>query len=553
MPRRSGAVVLGLGLLAGCPDATAPSTDGTSDAGAAKPTTTPSAMRQEAHRKAFAELLGLAERALLAADPIAAADIGHGELSPTPVTAGRLQTIRDPADAAWTTAADIDERMLDVRQRAVLRTIRFALARIRDATHRRAPWRADPEWIVVETTRLLDAIDSAAAGGACERCASALSALADELEPAGTELAAASLPVLTAAEHDLGAMIERVDRLGRDPALGEASRAAAAALRELRERYAAVGRHLPKAARQGFDGPFGPALPTPEEVVRLPERLEADVLRRRLEVEENLAVPVDRLFAEVGQTIERLKLMRDRTEASGAESPSVVDVPRCDRVWAPIARWAAKQPGLADTTTLDCHAVASRLGGARVTDAALGVLLVKRGVVEPSRRARRRAQAPVVAAVEGRVAPPSHRHAMTIAVLTQVARADAEPPSWANAAVRSSIDAALRDLCDTAAALWIHGGLGDDATLEDRLRPFCPSPVDETIGRAQARPRQALQALGLVRVGTGPADIAALEGFWWSPLGLVEVLADPLTLSVPDVPRSVQLEHVRDSSDEDAP
>ncbi|HWB74444.1 MAG TPA: hypothetical protein VG755_05805, partial [Nannocystaceae bacterium] len=167
-------------------------------------------------------------------------------------------------------------------------------------------------------------------------------------------------------------------------------------------------------------------------------------------------------------------------------------------------------------------------------DVDLAIALVHLGVVEPTELAQRRRTDPVLARIGGAIAPASHRHALTIAALSGLGRTDARARALASA---------THDLCLAITALWVHGELGDDAKLGERLGPACASRnVDAWIADALARPQRALAGLGLSLLALGPADAVALEQFWWVPIGLVIPLARP---SAPvETPVDIQTERL---------
>jgi hypothetical protein len=116
-------------------------------------------------------------------------------------------------------------------------------------------------------------------------------------------------------------------------------------------------------------------------------------------------------------------------------------------------------------------------------------------------------------------------HAQTLAVVTGLA-----DPGARALALRDAADA----LCRTATALAVHAALYEGAEptgpsgLAAALGPACDHrPVDAWIADALARPRASLDALGLTLLGLGPADVVALERYWWLPIGLVVPTARP--------------------------
>jgi hypothetical protein len=294
------------------------------------------------------------------------------------------------------------------------------------------------------------------------------------------------------------------------------STALTTAIAEADARLAAIAAALPQAKAATHEDRVARAV-EPADVRKLPGRLGDTALRRRLEVEESETRTTKALFAEVLATAKSLMAMR-----AGADVPrtgrAVVTPERCASVWAKVNDYAAKQPALR-AAKIDCAAFVSRVKGLEIGDTPLLDAIVHAGVVEPTRRARRRAELPVLALVGGQVAPASHMHAQTLAVAAGLG----DPGARALA-----LQSAGESLCRAATALAVHGELFDDATLATVLGPACDHrPIDTWIADAIARPRTSLDGLGLTLVGLGPADAVALERYWWLPIGLVVPTARP--------------------------
>src|SRR5690606_3059395 len=135
-----------------------------------------------------------------------------------------------------------------------------------------------------------------------------------------------------------------------------------------------------------------------------------------------------------------------------------------------------------------------------------------------------------VALVRGRAAPLAQALVLQIAIASGSGR-----PAVERHALREAHGLA----CLAAAAVWIHGGRGDAHGSDDaptaRLPAHGRGDGTALVDAAQARARAALQGLGFVLLGDGPADAAALDRYWWAPMGLVRDLALP-----PMVPAEVQ-------------
>ena len=101
-----------------------------------------------------------------------------------------------------------------------------------------------------------------------------------------------------------------------------------------------------------------------------------------------------------------------------------------------------------------------------------------------------------VALVQGRAAPLAQALTLEIALASGMGRSTAG---------REALHEAHRVACLAAAAVWIHGELGDDDQLRARLDPLACGELDPLLRQAQARPRAALRGLGLVLLLTTAA------------------------------------------------
>jgi hypothetical protein len=367
---------------------------------------------------------------------------------------------------------------------------------------------------VVEAVRVVEALEVDAADGACEACAEALPALAEDVATTLRHLGASSTPAVAAAREDLSALARRVAKL-------PGGETAATACTEAVQRLAAIATVLPAAATIDHGQPI-PAAKTPADVKRLPPRLTKVELRRRLGVTEDEGASAADLFRGLGPAIKHVEAMARARRGKGREAASPVDEGRCEVVWVRISHYARMHDEL--TTKHDCEAVVRRLDGRRLTEAALMVALVDFELIDPTRSARQRKEAPIVALLTGRLAPSSQRHALRLAILAGLSGGDD--------ALVVALDEARGAACLAATAVWIHGEVGSDDELGTRLKEHCAlrTPA-EWIAAAEARPMAALQGLPLRRLGEGPAEVVPLQHYWWAPSGLLDVLSRPELLA----------------------
>ena len=505
--------LVGLALVAGCRD-----DEQEKSPPAAKPD--PAEFRAQAHRQAFDRLVPLAQATLQPADPVAAAQRGLAELAAPPLSLTRRAAIDPAYDTAWLEAQDIDGDALEPAPAMLLKAIRFALTRVHDQRGKNDPARTDLGWAIHEAERFVSALEWDATADACPPCNAALAGLGSELAAAGRILGASSQPSLQASHADLLALRGRIEALSTAvPSLRDGARATNAELTTLADAVQTQLGQLPATATTTWREAVRPA--GGKKLARLPNRLGAETLRRRLDVEESVTMPLERAFTRLGPAVGRLQHMRDAVPPAvkaASDPPAPVTVARCQPALERIREWAGRHPRLT-AGNVDCEQLVRRLGPEPMTDAQLLLALVRWGLVEPARLARMRDEAAVLALVTGRIAPDSQAHATTIAVLAGMEE---------SAALILALDGAHHAVCLAATALWIHAELGTDAALTQRLESECAQrPPDQWIADAEARPRRALAGLGLMHMGTGPAEVVALERYWWAPIGMVADLANP--------------------------
>lgn len=503
---RAPRLALALSLGAGCP----------SDSEVAgPPTPTPPAaetaeFRAKAHADAYARLVPLARRAFELADPVTDAVLADVPLHPRPFSVGGRAALRKAVDAAWIEAAEIRAELLPPETALLLRVIRFGLSRLRDEQQRRPSTRTDPAVGARATAALVDEVTWRGPG--CAGCDEALAAAGPELDAALADLGATTPARARATAAQCETLRDRVlawRRAHPDPERWTGAVALEAALDRARDRLVAVAGALDHATVTSPLPEGLRAARAPADAVRLPDRLGAAELRRSLDVHESETRDAATLFAELLGAAAQLAALPDPAPVDAA-AVTPVDAERCAAAWAPLAAYAKTMPVL--VAEFDCTRDRLRLPQA-ADDVDLVRALVLAGIVEPTRRATRAHTEPLLARVAGDIAPASHRHALSLAVLSGAKQTEARARAG---------KAARTDVCTALVALWIHGEQGDDAALRERLAGPCRGiEFGPQIDAVLARPEASLAGLGLVMLAMGPADAVALERGWWLPLGLV--------------------------------
>lgn len=482
-----GTLVLALGLVTACPGEDDP---GPPRGPVAEPAEKTLELRTQAQREALQRLVPKVATLGALEDPVTAAVREGTPPRMPPLTAKDRNALRDALEAADREAKGLTPRLLEPTERVVAIASMFAINRARDLYLHHAPWADDPTWVTREATLVVEQLEVASRrAGTCTHCAAALPSLAATMEAMAERVKSSSAPRAAAAASDARALAARVRAL---PGLPDET--AARAL----EAFATAMETLSGA----------------------PARWETKVLQRQLEVEENLSErPVD-LYEGLGSAVATLAALSRKHPVSPEDPPTPVTLARCTEAYAEIQRVVASQEAL-DPGDFDCTRFTSGLGTTPLDDSGLRIALVDAALVAPHREAAIRALPPALAAIGGRIARGSQRHTLRTAILL----ADEALAPAAARALSAELDAA----CLTAAALWIHGGLGDDDALAKQLAPHCPQETSAYIAQAEARPRQALEGLALARVPQGPAGVVPLDKLWWLPLGLVQDVALPPT------------------------
>lgn len=529
----SASLALGLGLL-GCPGEP-PRHEGdpaTKAAGSEAAVPDPE-FRREAHAKALAALRELSLPALRQLDPVAAAEVEGTPLHPPGFGPAARAGLRKALDAAQRQAEGIGPELLSPADGVLLRVLSHAIERGRHRLER-PPWRDDPGALVDAVQPYAQALQRRVAAAQCDD-GCGLAELGPALEAGLGDVGAAAPATLAAAREDLAALRSELSRAcGAAAAAGVGApvneRAAKhpllaacpeldATLHRIDARLEPAVAALAAAPEEPWERVVSPSAPAAWK--RRPARWSAARLRGALEEEEAYGLPPPQLFELAERTVARLRAMQQRDAASGGAPPDPVlarpfDAAACEAGWAPLRGWIEGQAaGL--VSELDC-AAAPWSSSPQADDVELVHHMLVHGVVEPTRRARVAATGSDVAMVQGRAAPLAQALVLEIAIASGSGRA--------TAAMRA-LQQAHHRACLAAAAVWVHGELGDVAQLGERLAAHACGEPSALVAAAEARPRAALRGLGLVLIGDGPAEAAALDRYPWAPIGLVHDLAVP--------------------------
>lgn len=521
-------------LLLGCPDRDSASQADAEDRATTPAPSEPEAFRRRAHEQALAALRAEAPFALRRLDPVAAAEVEGTPLHPPRFGPSARAARREALAEVQRQAEGIRAELLSPPDAVVLRVLLRALER-GEQHLRRPPWRDDPRALVHAVEPYLHALRRRIAAGECDD-GCGLAELGPALREGLAELGAASEPAAAAAHEDLAALRQAlpgwVEGLPATHPLVTAVPAVQATLVELEATLGRVIAALPTATEVAWDVPVAPAKDGAWK--RRPARWGATRLRQVLAHEEAYGLDPRVLLERAEGTLMRLGAMIDRDARAHAEAKAKASerppLPRppfrplgpaaCETAWAPLQAWARAQ---GQVPALDCDTALHGLPrDPAPTDDALVLHLVEHGLVEPTRASVVAATGVDVALVRGRAAPLAQGLVLQIAITAGSGHRGAE---------LLVLDRARERLCLAAAAVWIHGELGEVDALVPRLTAHGCTDVPALVAEAEARPRAALHGLGLLLLGEGPADAAALDRYWWAPMGLVRDLA------IPPVPR----------------
>jgi len=483
-------------------------------------TKTPDKAKGRTTKSAMGGEFSLTTTMLVLDAPVAAAALGHGSLRPEPIAGTALSELREAYEKATPELDGVDVDALDGEARGVVAALRFAHARVAEKLGEQNPARSDLGYAVGAAQRFLDEAEYEVVRGEGD-CKDGLKALGEMLTAAGKELGASSLESLEAAQQDLGALRARIQALPtlavkEDPALGDAIADAIAALDGLAD---LTGKRLAALASAELGAWGQPITPAGDGTAlrRLPAVLGVEELRRRLELEEGMVVErvedvLEALLAGVAriETLADEKKLRLETPSKGGGSR--VDKARCDSLASPIRGWA--KAAKRTKVKIDCDAIVRKYGGAKASQAEIGLEIMDSGVLEPTRNRRREKAKLPMSLVSGNILPTSQRDAAAIAMLLA---AGTRP------AMERAVQRALKDACLSAAALWYHAELGGAARLRKKLDGHCAwKKPSAWLAEAASRPRRSLGGLGFVI--SGKTGIARMNSLWWVPLGLPRIM-----------------------------
>lgn len=450
------------------------------------------ALRKEAQQEALQRLAPLAASVAALEDPVTRALRDGTAPALPPWTPGARAALRDALEAAEREANGLTPRLLEPADRVLAITARFALSRARDTYLEKQPWRDDPTWVTTELDAVVSALEVASRReGSCAHCAAVLPQLAQglsQVEPLRT----ASTATVAAAATDARALAQRLRALPADEATRNAAADAALAYATAIEQVSATA----------------------------PARIGKDALVRRLEVEENVSTTPQDAFTRLGTVVATLSAMLAKRTAPEPTPATTVTTQRCEAAWADL-RPILEGPQAPPMEGLSCASFVEGVGEATFDDAALRIALVDTLFVAGKRHQAQGALPPILSSVGGRLARGAQAHTLRSALLLSSPALE----GVAAHALRAELDAA----CLAAAALWVHGELGDDEALNTRLGTYCPQETSAYIAGAEARPRQALHGLALARISMGPAGVVPLDRLWWLPAGLIDDVAMPPT------------------------
>ncbi|MGH1343327.1 MAG: hypothetical protein ACRBN8_17335 [Nannocystales bacterium] len=477
-----------LAACTGCPRDSVPDPNPDQEPSATQKT---AKLRKEAQKEALERLAPKVATLAALEDPITAALRDGTAPRMPPLQPDDRAALRTALEAADRESKGLTPRLLEPADRVVAVASRFAIDRARDTYVRRAPWADDPSWVTAQAQHVIAALEaSARSDGTCTHCEVSLSHLEKTLPVASAGLQRMSKARGEAAVLDARALADRVRMLP-----GQADAPAALAL----ETFASTVQGQLSSANE-------------------PARIGKAVLQRQLEVEENVGQTATELFKNLGASVSALAAMVEKRTVPEPEPPTTVTQARCEAAWADIA------PVLEAHDTLNaegfrCARFVAGLGTATLDDVGLRIAIIDAALVGPLRTEALQPLPDVLTSIGGRVARGSQAHTLRTALLLGA-------PPLQPAAARA-LHAELDAACLAAAALWIHGELGDDAGLAERLDKKCPRKTPSYISRAEARPRQALEGLALSRVSRGPAGVVPLDKLWWLPAGLIDDVALP--------------------------
>ncbi|MCA9652732.1 MAG: hypothetical protein KC501_22635 [Myxococcales bacterium] len=514
-----------------------PSPEGGAEASPSSPTPPPDdAFRRKAHATALSRVRTAILPVLRRLDPVAAAQVEGTPLRPPGLDVASRASLRTELEPADDEANGIDEAWLDPLDAVVLRAMQTTLAR--GHLYLRRPWRDDPRAVLFALEPYLEELGRRIPAGECDADGCGLDQLGPMLRAGFEQVGSASLPTVSAAREDLAALAAQLDRWGAGRPAEHPVAAALPSLRAVIEELDAGLEAAAIALPTAEELPWSSVVPSAEPSAwkRRPARWGAAKLTEWLTHAEAYGHPPKALFDGARTAAARMGAMVEREGGQPDAStalPRPFDLAACRAAFAPFESWVKGQATHLHGE-LDCEAVIAELGPAAPDDAAIVLRIIDRGIIDPTRAAAVRATAPDITMLRGRMAPAAERTTLQVAITAAT--------GWRGAELRA-IEEARHDACLAAVAVWIHGELGPTEELARSLDGLgCGSP-EPLVAAAEARPRAALRGLGLLLLGLGPADAAALDRYWWAPAGLVRNLALPPGPAV-ETPPEVEIQPI---------
>ncbi|WP_146158350.1 hypothetical protein [Enhygromyxa salina] len=508
------------------------------------------ALKRDAYQDALERALPSARGALIAADPVEAWRAGLAPASGPPLRPTQRQALERVAETARRAIDEIDESYLAAAEVVILRSMRFAFARLNDELYRRPRAHQDPLVGLHAVEVALDELRYRLLHGDCDpsSCEALPATLALDVASLRPQLSAASVAGVTRAAIVSDELAREARALAGKPLLAEHHEPLRLGLEQL---AAACDEHhawleqlavtLPEAGKShewtATPAPVGPGGVTTVE--RLPAIVGAAALTRRLSVEERIDLVPTPAFAEIERHVARWQALREALLGDhdpnllAADEPRPVDAARCEATLSRLRTELEVIPEV-EAPTLDCGRYVALLGDVPLSDGQLVLELLDLGVIEPQRRALRALELPEVALVSGQWSTGVHLHLRRIMLLARLP----EP-----AATALAVDAGRQALCWAEAALWIHAQIGPPSEVGLTIGRACADLGDaEAItARVTGDPRGALAGFGLSLIGDEPARMVGFDRFYWAPLGLMKLLATPKGLhpdeyTLPDDP-----------------
>jgi hypothetical protein len=487
------------------------------------------ALEDTAHREALELALPDIRATLIAAEPLAAWQLGLSPAASPPLRPQERVALQQQLEPLLKRMAEIDESHLPGAEVVILRQMRFGLTRLNDDLRRRTRVQRDP-MVGLELVRAnLDELRYRLLTNECDAACEALpAALAEDIAGLGPQIDAASIAAVQHAAQQARARAGEARALAGKPALAEREslRTGLESLALACDSYGAwLDELAPKldTARTELWTDTPKPRGTSDGVARLPTITGAAALVRWFSVEERIDLAPGPAFVEIERHVKRWEAMR--TTMLGAEPPAeppaaVVDVARCQAALDRIGKSLAGVSEVEGPPVLDCARYVALLGDERRTEGQLVLDLLDFGVIEPQRRALRAQELPEVALVVGQWSARVHLHLRRIMLLARMS----EP-----AAAALAFAEGRRALCWAEAALWIHGelGLADEVSLT--VGGPCVDLGDSAAitERVTGDPRGALAGFGLSLIGDEPARMVGFDHFFWAPLGTMKSLSTP--------------------------